>query len=55
MIYEYRWGNNEKRLTMKGRQCKLLAKGKKNSCLIEFLDTGQKELVSQYAIKLRKE
>jgi hypothetical protein len=45
-IMKYRWGNNEKRKTLKGRDCRVLAKGAKGSILIEFLDNGQKEIVS---------
>lgn len=44
---KYRWGNNEKRATMKGRECKIIVRGKKmGSVLIEFLDNGQREIVS---------
>jgi hypothetical protein len=46
----YRWGNNEKRVTMKGRECKILTRGKKGSILIEFLDNKQKEIVSFRAV-----
>jgi len=51
MIYKYTWGNNSKRKTMKSRLCRILAYGKKNSIIIEFLDTGQKECVSRYSVK----
>jgi len=51
--YIYNWANNEKRKTMKGRKCIVLARGKKNSCVIQFLDNGQKECVSRNS--LRKE
>lgn len=46
----YRWGNNSKRSTMKGRECRVLARGKMNSILIEFTDNGQKEIVSRRSI-----
>ena len=47
----YRWGNNYKRKTMKGRECKVLIRGKKmNSILIEFFDNKQKELVSRRSV-----
>ena len=49
----YAWGNNPKRATMKGRECVVLARGRKNSCLIRFLDNGQREIVSQYAVRPR--
>ena len=46
----YRWGNNSKRATMKGRECEIIAKGKKGSVLIEFADNGQREIVSWRAV-----
>jgi len=50
-LYRYCWGNNEKRLTMKGRTCKVLARGKLNSCLIEFTDNRQREVVSRNSLR----
>lgn len=50
-LYIYRWGNNEKRMTMKGRTCRVLSRGKKNSCCIEFIDNGQKECVSRNSLR----
>ena len=50
-LYEYRWGNNEKRAAMKGRICKIIAKGKKNTVLIEFVDNRQMESVSRRALR----
>lgn len=50
-MYKYTWGNNEKRKTMKGRYCKLLKVGRKNSVLIEFCDNGQTEIVSRRALR----
>lgn len=41
----YRWGNNEKRKLLKGRRCSIIARGKKNSIMIEF-ENGQREIVS---------
>lgn len=52
-VYRYCWGNNPKRATMKGRSCVVLAEGRKNSCLIEFTDTGQREIVSINALRLK--
>lgn len=51
MIYQYTWGNNPKRESMKGRACIVLATGKMNSVLIEFLDNCQKEVVSFRALR----
>jgi len=51
-IYIYAWGNNEKRITMKGRKCRVIFRTKiLNSCLIEFLDNGQRECISRNAIR----
>jgi len=44
----YHWGNNEKRAGMQGRECKIIARGKKNSICIEF-ENGQREIVSRYS------
>lgn len=49
--YRYSWGNNEKRRTMKGRVCLLITCGKRHSCLIEFIDNGQKEIVSRRSVR----
>ena len=52
MIYDcyYAWRNNEKRLTMYRRKCRVVVRGKMNSCLVEFED-GQREVVSRNAIR----
>ena len=50
-LYVYVWGNNSKRETMRGRECIVLARGKKNSIMIEFLDCGQREIVSRFAVR----
>lgn len=50
-VYYYAWGNNSKRETMKGRHCVVLARGKKNSIMISFLDTDQREIVSRNSIR----
>jgi hypothetical protein len=49
--YIYAWGNNAKRATLKGRLCKVLFRGKMNSCLIEFLDNNQREITSRNALR----
>jgi hypothetical protein len=48
--YIYKWRNNPKRQTLYGRTCRVVARGKMNSCLIEF-ENGQRECVSRNAIK----
>lgn len=50
-LYKYCWGNNEKRKAMKGRVCRVLGRLKKNSCCIEFIDNGQREIVSRNALR----
>jgi hypothetical protein len=47
----YSWGNNEKRATLKGRECHVLIQGKKRSVMIEFIDNGQREIVSFRALR----
>lgn len=47
----YIWGNNAKRATMKGRPCKVIARGRMNSILVEFTDNGQREVTSRYAVR----
>jgi hypothetical protein len=51
MTYYYNWANNKKRITMKNRKCIVLAKGKMNSILIQFIDNKQREIVSRYSIR----
>ena len=50
-LYKYNWGNNEKRRAMRGRICRVIARAKKNSCWIEFLDNGQQECVSRNSLR----
>jgi hypothetical protein len=48
--YKYTWGNNAKREQLKGKLCRILARGKKDSVLIE-LEDGQKEIVSRRSLR----
>jgi hypothetical protein len=50
-LYVYVWKNNQKRAQLCGRQCVVLARGAMNSCLVEFVDNGQREIVSRWAIR----
>ncbi len=50
-IYEYKWGNNPKRLEMKGRRCVLLKSLKMSSVIIQFTDNGQMEVTSSRALR----
>lgn len=48
--YIYGWKNNPKRQSLYGKRCKALARGKKNSVLVEF-ENGDKEVVSRNALR----
>lgn len=51
-LFRFCWGNNVKRRTMKGRICRVIARAKKmNSCMIEFIDNGQRECVSRNSLR----
>jgi hypothetical protein len=50
-VYRYAWKNNEKRATLYGRLCRVLARGRMNSIMIEFLDNGQREITSRNAVR----
>lgn len=39
--YMYAWGNNARRVELKGRSCKVLVIGRMFTCLVEFIDTGE--------------
>ncbi|KKL88147.1 hypothetical protein LCGC14_1927640 [marine sediment metagenome] len=49
--YVYRWGTNAKQSAMKGRICRVTARGKLNSCAVVFLDDGQQEIISRNALR----
>jgi len=51
-FYEYRW-NLPGLPGRKGTLCKVLARGKMNSCLVEFLD-GFRAITSRNAIRKAK-
>ena len=50
MKYIYAWKNNPKRQSMYKKRCRILARGKMNSALVEF-ENGQKEIVSRNALR----
>lgn len=50
-LYRYAWGNNSKRLTLKGRLCRVLARLRMNSIVIQFTDNDQIEVTSRNAIR----
>ena len=49
-LYRFCWGNNPKRATMQGRVCRVICRGTMNSAMIEFTDSGQREVVSRNAL-----
>lgn len=49
-FFEYVWGNNSKRAGYKGRICKIIARGKMNSVLIEF-ENGERTVTSKWALR----
>lgn len=48
----FTWGNNPVRAELKGKPCRVIARGKMNSVLIVFED-GRKVVTSRYAIRPR--
>lgn len=44
------WRNNEKRRSLYGKRCHVLARGKMNSALVEFED-GTREIVGRNALR----
>ena len=53
-FYTYVWGNNPKRKSMQGHRCRVLRRMSMNSALIEFLETGEREVVSRNALRKEK-
>jgi hypothetical protein len=51
--YYYAWGNNEVRKPYKGKKCRVLARGKKNTIQIEF-ECGHKMITSGNSIRKQK-
>jgi hypothetical protein len=51
--YIYKWKNNEKRETLFGRKCQVIARTRANSALVEF-ENGQREMISRNALKKEK-
>jgi hypothetical protein len=49
----YRWGNNTRRAELKGRLCRVLATGRKNTILVEF-ENGERVTTSRFAIREKK-
>jgi hypothetical protein len=49
--YIFAWKNNPKREQLHGRRCKVLHRGPANSALVEFIDNGQREVISRNALR----
>jgi len=52
--YYYSWANNERRIAMYCRPCKVIIRGGRNSRLVEFKD-GTREVISGFALRKIKE
>ncbi len=55
-LYIYCWGNQKDsvgrfRMELKGRKCRILTRGKLNSCEIEFVDNGERLCCSRNALR----
>jgi hypothetical protein len=50
-IYVYAWGNNARRRALQGRRCRLIARGRMSTVLVEFLDTGERVTTSSRALR----
>ncbi len=50
-IYLYAWRNNNRRRLLYGRTCQVICRGTMNSALVEFVDTGEREVVSRNALR----
>jgi hypothetical protein len=46
-LYIYRW----KRMDRKGQECRVLVRGARNSCLVEFVSDGYKAVTSRNALR----
>lgn len=53
MNYIYAWGNNERRKSLKGKPCKVIARLTMNSAIVEFED-GHRECISRNALRKRQ-
>jgi len=50
LTHYYAWKNNEKRALLFRRPCRIVARGKMNSIVIEFAD-GRRECVSRNSVR----
>jgi len=50
-LYVYLWGNNSRRAELRGRRCRILARGRMNTVLVEFVDNGERVTTSSRALR----
>lgn len=56
-LYKYAWGNDSdvvgrvRKKNFKGRKCRVLVRGKLNSCLVRFIDNGEQLNCSRNALR----
>lgn len=50
-VYVYAWGNNERRMQLKGRHCEIEARGALGTVLVRFLDSGERVTTSSRALR----
>jgi hypothetical protein len=50
-IYVYAWGNNARRRALQGRRCRILARGRMSTVLVEFIDDGERVTTSSRALR----
>ena len=50
-VMVYVWGNNPRRAELRGRPCVVLARGRMNTILAQFLDTGEKVTTARHAVR----
>lgn len=48
--YLYVWGNNPVRVQYRGQRCRVVVRGRMNTCLLEFED-GRRLVTSRNAIR----
>lgn len=54
-LYTYEWGNTPERAALKGRRCRIVARGAKGTVLLEFVDTGTRVTSSFRALRKAQE
>ena len=50
-VYVYAWGNNARRAELKGRRCVVEARGRMDTVLVRFLDSGERVTTSRLALR----